>query len=87
MGPMGGTTNEGNHCEHGELPRRCGRRPVSPDRSWVAQHGLAGASRDLHNATAGNPDGVAVAKSLGDLSHNVYLPASDGDERLLFLDT
>jgi hypothetical protein len=45
------------------------------------------AARDLHNATAGNPRGVAAAKSLGDLSHNVLLPASDGDERLLFLDT
>jgi hypothetical protein len=44
-------------------------------------------ARDLHNATAGNPGGVAAAKSLGDLSHNVYLPASDGDDRLLFLDT
>ena len=26
---------------------------------------------DLHNMTAGNPQGVAAAKSLGDLSHNV----------------
>jgi hypothetical protein len=44
-------------------------------------------ARDLHNQTAGNPGGVAAAKSLGDLSHNVLLPASDGDDRLLFLDT
>jgi hypothetical protein len=43
-------------------------------------------TRDLHNATVGNPDGVAGAKALGDLSHNVYLP-SDGTNRLLFLDT
>jgi len=44
-------------------------------------------ARELHNQTAGNPGGVAAAKSLGDLSHNVFLPTSDGDERLLFLDT
>lgn len=45
------------------------------------------AARDLHNQTAGNPDGVAAAKSLGDLSHNVFLPLGDGDKRLLFIDT
>src|SRR3982750_752973 len=44
------------------------------------------ASRDLHNATAGNPAGVAAAKSLGDLSHNVFLPAVAGDPGLLFID-
>jgi hypothetical protein len=44
-------------------------------------------ARDLHNATAGNPAGVAGAKALGDLSHNVYLPAGADDNRLLFLDT
>ena len=44
-------------------------------------------ARELHNATAGNPGGVAAAKSLGDLSHNVFLPASEGDRRPLFLDT
>jgi hypothetical protein len=44
-------------------------------------------AKDLHNSTAGDPGGVAAAKSLGDLSHNVFLPASDGDDRLLFLDT
>jgi hypothetical protein len=41
---------------------------------------------DLHNATAGNPQGVAAAKSLGDLSHNVFVPAA-AETRLLFLDT
>ena len=40
----------------------------------------------LHNATAGNPAGVAAAKSLGDLSHNVFVPAL-AETRLLFLDT
>ena len=41
---------------------------------------------DLHNMTAGNSDGVAAAKSLGDLSHNVFVPAA-AETRLLFLDT
>jgi len=31
-------------------------------------------ARKVHNMTAGNPDGVAVAKSLGDVSHMVYVP-------------
>ena len=44
-------------------------------------------ARDLHNATAGNPGGVAAAKSLGDLSHNVFLPAGTDNDQLLFLDT
>ena len=33
------------------------------------------AARKIHNQTAGNPDGVAAAKSLGDVSHMVYIPA------------
>jgi hypothetical protein len=33
------------------------------------------AARKVHNQTAGNPDGVAAAQSLGDVSHNVYVPA------------
>lgn len=32
------------------------------------------AARKVHNQTAGNPAGVAAAKSLGDVSHNVYIP-------------
>jgi len=32
-------------------------------------------ARQVHNMTAGNPDGVATAKSLGDVSHMVYIPA------------
>jgi hypothetical protein len=43
------------------------------------------ATRDLHNATAGNPGGVAGAKALGDLSHNVFLPTTD-EHHLLFID-
>ncbi|MEO8262040.1 MAG: hypothetical protein ABI566_05660 [Pseudolysinimonas sp.] len=48
--------------------------------------GSGAASRDLHNSTAGSPGGVAAAKSLGDLSHNVFLPATPDDARLLFVD-
>ncbi|HEX4058083.1 MAG TPA: hypothetical protein VHX87_07190 [Galbitalea sp.] len=44
-------------------------------------------AKDLHNQTAGNPGGVAAAKSLGDLSHNVFLPLGKDDKRLLFMDT
>jgi hypothetical protein len=32
------------------------------------------AARKIHNQTAGNPDGVAAAQSLGDVSHMVYIP-------------
>jgi hypothetical protein len=47
----------------------------------------AAQARDLHNATAGNPAGVAAARSLGDLSHNVYLRIGDDHARdLMFLD-
>ena len=43
----------------------------------------------LHNQTAGHPEGVAAAKHLGNMSHNVYMPLDatasfKGD--LLFLD-
>jgi hypothetical protein len=34
-------------------------------------------SRTVHNMTAGNPQGVAAARSLGDLSHNVYVSMTD----------
>jgi hypothetical protein len=33
-------------------------------------------TRALHNATAGAPQSAAGARSLGDLSHNVYAPIS-----------
>jgi hypothetical protein len=47
-------------------------------------------ARQLHNQTAGSAEGVAAARALGDLSHNVFTPLPDapgaaGDE-LLFLD-
>ena len=31
-------------------------------------------ARQVHNMTAGNPQGVAAAQSLGDVSHMVYVP-------------
>ena len=47
------------------------------------------ASRSIHNATAGDPNGVAAARSLGDLSHMVYVPAGqngDASSELLIMD-
>ena len=44
-------------------------------------------TRDVHNATAGAPQSAAGARSLGDLSHNVYAPiGKDRDGELLFID-
>jgi hypothetical protein len=45
-------------------------------------------ARELHNATAGSPDGVAAARALGDLSHNVYTSGGNGAgaNELLFID-
>lgn len=47
-------------------------------------------ARQLHNQTAGSAEGVAAARALGDLSHNVFtpLPGAPGanDNELLFLD-
>lgn len=46
--------------------------------------------RNIHNETAGNPHGVAAARALGDLSHNVYVPLTDAPtaaSELLILDT
>ena len=44
-------------------------------------------ARPIHNATAGNPQGVAACRSLGDLSHNVYTPVNQGpDKEILILD-
>lgn len=50
------------------------------------------AMRALHNATAGSEQGIAAARSLGDLSHNVYSPSLRSERagamkgELLFLD-
>ena len=44
-------------------------------------------ARTLHNATAGNPAGVEAARSLGDLSHQVFTPCGDAQAgELLFID-
>ena len=45
-------------------------------------------ARATHNMTAGNPEGVAAARALGDLSHNVYVTFGDikGAGELLILD-
>ncbi len=48
------------------------------------------AARNLHNQTAGSPEGVAGARALGDLSHKVYtaLPGAPGaaENEVLFID-
>ncbi len=51
------------------------------------------AARTSHNATAGNPEGVAAAKALGDLSHKVFVAADElgaqsgvKEDELLILD-
>jgi hypothetical protein len=47
------------------------------------------ATRQLHNQSAGNPEGVAAAKHLGDMSHMTYMPldaATNFSGDLLFLD-
>src|SRR5262249_1675442 len=44
-------------------------------------------ARVLHNRTAGAPEGVAAARSRGDLSHNVFTNCLDHHaDELLFLD-
>jgi quinol monooxygenase YgiN len=44
------------------------------------------AARTVHNQTAGAPENVAVARSLGDLSHMVYTPVDhEGHEQGRFL--
>ena len=49
------------------------------------------AARNLHNETAGSPEGIAAARSLGDLSHKVYTPVTKApgtqEGELLFIDT
>jgi hypothetical protein len=44
-------------------------------------------ARGIHNMTAGDPAGVEAARSLGDLSHNVYTGmGADHEREMLFLD-
>jgi hypothetical protein len=48
------------------------------------------AARDLHNQTAGSPEGIARARALGDLSHSVFAPLPGGpgteEHELFFVD-
>jgi len=44
------------------------------------------AARQMHNQTAGAPEGVAAARSLGDLSHMVYIPANQEYGELFIMD-
>lgn len=44
------------------------------------------AARTLHNETAGAPQSVEAARSLGDLSHMVYVPAHSQSGEFLILD-
>src|SRR5215510_3848116 len=54
-------------------------------RGTLAPKELDGA-RTIHNQTAGAPQNVAAARSLGDLSHMVYVPADpSGQEANEFL--
>ena len=45
-------------------------------------------ARELHNKTAGSADGIAAARALGDLSHNVYTSAGNraGSDEILIID-
>ena len=43
-------------------------------------------ARVTHNATAGDPAGVAGAQALGDLSHLVYAPVSEWSGEIMFID-
>jgi hypothetical protein len=44
-------------------------------------------ARKVHNATAGAPAGVAAARALSDLSHNVYVGRGEAQQdQILFLD-
>ncbi len=55
-------------------------------RGTTVQSGVD-ATREVHNSTAGAPQSAAGARSLGDLSHNVYAPAgAELDGQLLFID-
>jgi hypothetical protein len=43
-------------------------------------------ARQVHNQTAGNPESVAAARVLSDLSHMVYIPVNGPADQLFFLD-
>jgi hypothetical protein len=43
-------------------------------------------TRTLHNKTAGAPQNIAAARSLGDLSHTVYAPVNNDKNELFIMD-
>jgi hypothetical protein len=43
-------------------------------------------ARVTHNQTAGNPESVAAARALSDLSHMVYVPVNGHEDQLFFMD-
>lgn len=50
--------------------------------------GSAEAGRPIHNQTAGAPQSIEAARSLSDLSHNVFVPLKEPKSaELLFVDT
>lgn len=65
--------------------------PAAPPTVLFTNNGMARPTtaeetRQTHNATAGDPAGVAAAQSLGDLSHLVYAPVGDWTGELMFID-
>ncbi len=52
----------------------------------MARPPTAEEARQTHNATAGDPAGVAAAQALGDLSHLVFVPVGDWTGELMFID-
>lgn len=52
----------------------------------MARPPTAEEARQIHNATAGDPAGVAAAQALGDLSHLVFAPVGDWAGELMFID-
>jgi hypothetical protein len=52
----------------------------------MARPPTAEATRQTHNATVGDPAGVAAAQALGDLSHLIYAPVGDWTGELMFID-
>jgi hypothetical protein len=43
-------------------------------------------ARVTHNQTAGNPESVAAARALSDVSHIVYVPVNGHEDQLFFMD-
>src|SRR5438874_1140974 len=43
-------------------------------------------ARATHNQTAGNPESIAAARALSDLSHMVYVPVNGHEDQLFFMD-